>query len=74
MPAFAQLKASLSLKAESFEAGPFGTVTGLTAKVTHDSGSLALDDITGGFMGGKIAGRFAMSTGEGRAFSAPRSR
>lgn len=65
MPAFQQLKASLSLKAESFEAGPFGTVTGLTAKVTHDSGSLALDDITGGFMGGKIAGRFAMSTGEG---------
>ncbi|MDR6190012.1 uncharacterized protein involved in outer membrane biogenesis [Agrobacterium pusense] len=65
MPAFPQLKASLSLKAESFEAGPFGTVTGLTAKVTHDSGSLALDDITGGFMGGKIAGRFAMSTGEG---------
>ncbi|WP_395774297.1 AsmA-like C-terminal region-containing protein [Agrobacterium pusense] len=65
MPAFPQLKASLSLKAESFEAGPFGTVTGLTARVTHDSGSLALDDITGGFMGGKIAGRFAMSTGEG---------
>ncbi|MDH0869156.1 AsmA-like C-terminal region-containing protein [Agrobacterium pusense] len=65
MPAFPQLKASLSLKAESFEAGPFGTVTGLTAKVTHDSGSLALDDTTGGFMGGKIAGRFAMSTGEG---------
>jgi uncharacterized protein involved in outer membrane biogenesis len=65
MPAFPQLKASLSLKAESFEAGPFGTVTGLSAKVTHDEGSLALDDVAGTFMGGKLTGRLAMSTGEG---------
>ncbi len=67
MPAFPQLKASLSLslKAESFEAGPFGTVTGLSAKVTHDEGSLALDDVAGTFMGGKLSGRLAMSTGQG---------
>ncbi|CUX11820.1 MULTISPECIES: AsmA-like C-terminal region-containing protein [Agrobacterium tumefaciens complex] len=65
MAAFPQLKASLSLKAENFEAGPFGTITGLAAKVTHDSGSLSLDDVTGGFMGGKLTGRLAMSTGEG---------
>ncbi|TRB01324.1 MULTISPECIES: AsmA-like C-terminal region-containing protein [Rhizobium/Agrobacterium group] len=65
MAAFPQLKASVSLKAENFEAGPFGTITGLAAKVTHDSGSLSLDDVTGGFMGGKLAGRLAMSTGEG---------
>nr|WP_295979120.1 AsmA-like C-terminal region-containing protein [uncultured Agrobacterium sp.] len=65
MAAFPQLKAALSLKAENFEAGPFGTITGLAAKVTHDSGSLALDDVTGGFMGGKLTGRLAMSTGEG---------
>lgn len=65
MPAFPQLKASLSLKAESFEAGPFGTVTGLSTKVTHDDGNLALDDIAGTFMGGKLTGRLAMSTGEG---------
>lgn len=65
MPAFPQLKASLALKAESFEAGPFGTVTGLSAKVTHDEGSLALDDVAGTFMGGKLTGRLAMSTGEG---------
>ncbi len=65
MPAFPQLKAALSLKAESFEAGPFGTVTGLSTKVTHDDGNLALDDIAGTFMGGKLTGRIAMSTGEG---------
>lgn len=65
MAAFPQLKASLSLKAENFEAGPFGTITGLAAKVTHDSGSLSLDEVTGGFMGGKLTGRLAMSTGEG---------
>ncbi len=65
MPAFPQLKASLSLKAESFEAGPFGTITGLSAKVTHDEGSLALDDVAGTFMGGKLSGRLAMSTGQG---------
>ncbi|MCZ7488457.1 AsmA-like C-terminal region-containing protein [Rhizobium rhizogenes] len=65
MAAFPQLKASVSLKAENFEAGPFGTITGLAAKVTHDSGSLSLDDVTGGFMGGKLTGRLAMSTGEG---------
>ena len=65
MPAFPQLKATLSLKAESFEAGPFGTVTGLSTKVTHDDGNLALDDIAGTFMGGKLTGRLAMSTGEG---------
>lgn len=65
MPAFPQLKASLSLKAESFEAGPFGTVTGLSTKITHDDGNLALDDIAGTFMGGKLTGRLAMSTGEG---------
>ena len=65
MPAFPQLKAALSLKAESFEAGPFGTVTGLSTKVTHDDGNLALDDIAGTFMGGKLTGRLAMSTGEG---------
>ncbi|KAA3505214.1 AsmA-like C-terminal region-containing protein [Agrobacterium tumefaciens] len=65
MPAFPQLKASLSLKAESFEAGPFGTVTGLSTKITHDDGNLALDDIAGTFMGGKLTGRIAMSTGEG---------
>jgi uncharacterized protein involved in outer membrane biogenesis len=65
MPAFPQLKASLSLKAESFEAGPFGTVTGLSTKVTHDDGNLALDDIAGTFMGGKLTGRLAMSTAEG---------
>nr|WP_236773787.1 AsmA-like C-terminal region-containing protein [Agrobacterium tumefaciens] len=65
MAAFPQLKAALSLKAENFEAGPFGTITGLAAKVTHDSGSLALDDVTGGFMGGNLTGRLAMSTGEG---------
>lgn len=65
MAAFPQLKAALSLKAENFEAGPFGTITGLAARVTHDSGSLALDDVTGGFMGGKLTGRLAMSTGEG---------
>ncbi|UXR91646.1 AsmA-like C-terminal region-containing protein [Agrobacterium tumefaciens] len=65
MPAFPQLKASLSLKAESLEAGPFGTVTGLSTKVTHDDGNLALDDIAGTFMGGKLTGRIAMSTGEG---------
>ncbi|XHE12027.1 AsmA family protein [Agrobacterium deltaense] len=65
MPAFPQLKASLSLKAESFEAGPFGTVTGLSAKVTHDEGSLALDNVAGTFMGGKLSGRLAMSTGQG---------
>lgn len=45
MPAFPQLKASLALKAESFEAGPFGTVTGVSARVTHDAGSLSLDDV-----------------------------
>ena len=65
MPAFPQLKASLSLKVESFEAGPFGTVTGLSTKITHDDGNLALDDIAGTFMGGKLTGRLAMSTGEG---------
>ena len=65
MPAFPQLKASLALKAESFEAGPFGTVTGVSAKLTHDAGSLSLDDVAGTFMGGKLAGRLAMSTGEG---------
>ncbi|WP_421477200.1 AsmA-like C-terminal region-containing protein [Agrobacterium tumefaciens] len=65
MPAFPQLKAALSLKAESFEAGPFGTVTGLSTKVTHDDGNLALDDVAGTFMGGKLTGRLAMSTGEG---------
>jgi len=65
MPAFPQLKASLSLKAESFETGPFGTVTGLSTKITHDDGNLALDDIAGTFMGGKLTGRLAMSTGEG---------
>ncbi|MGV1785537.1 MULTISPECIES: AsmA family protein [Agrobacterium] len=65
MPAFPQLKAALSLKAESFEAGPFGTVTGLSTKITHDDGNLALDDIAGTFMGGKLTGRLAMSTGEG---------
>lgn len=65
MPAFPQLKASLSLKAESFGAGPFGTVTGLSTKITHDDGNLALDDIAGTLMGGKLTGRLAMSTGEG---------
>ena len=65
MAAFPQLKASLALKAESFEAGPFGTVTGVSAKVTHDAGSLSLDDVAGTFMGGKLTGRLAMSTGEG---------
>lgn len=65
MAAFPQLKASLALKAESFEAGPLGTVTGLTTRVTHDAGSLSLDDVSGTFMGGKLTGRLAMSTGEG---------
>lgn len=65
MAAFPQLKASLALKAESFEAGPLGTVTGLSTRVTHDAGSLSLDDVSGTFMGGKLTGRLAMSTGEG---------
>lgn len=65
MAAFPQLKASLALKAESFEAGPFGTVTGVSAQVTHDAGGLSLDDVAGTFMGGKLTGRLAMSTGEG---------
>ncbi len=65
MPAFPQIEASLALKAESFEAGPFGTIAGLSARVTHDSGNLSLDEMTGTYLGGQLTGRLAMSTGEG---------
>ena len=65
LPAFPELDASLSLKADHFEVGPFGTITGLTVKVNHTTGNLSLDDMSGDWLGGKVSGRVAMATGEG---------
>ncbi|MFK0384483.1 AsmA-like C-terminal region-containing protein [Agrobacterium sp. NPDC090273] len=65
MAAFPDLDASVAFKAENFDAGPFGAITGLSATLSQKSGTFSMDDVSGAFLGGKVSGRLAMSTGEG---------
>ncbi len=65
MPAFPKLDASLTVKTANFDTGAFGTVTGLSFALNHANGTLALENITGDWMGGKVSGRLSMATGDG---------
>ncbi|NKN36252.1 AsmA family protein [Agrobacterium sp. a22-2] len=61
--------AAIALRAKAFDPGVFGPVTGFSANLSLQDGTLALEDIKGGWLGGSAAGRLMLSNGEGTAFS-----
>lgn len=60
--------AAIALRAKAFDPGVFGPVTGFSANLSLKDGTLGLEDIKGGWLGGGAAGRLMLSNGEGTAF------
>lgn len=62
------LDAAIALRAKAFDPGVYGPVSGFSANLSLKDGTLALEDIKGGWLGGGAAGRLMLSNGEGTAF------
>lgn len=67
LPAFPFLDADLTLRAGQFDTGVIQTVKDFSAKLRYSGGSLALDEMAGSWLGGKLSGNLAMAGGEGAA-------
>lgn len=65
LPIFGTAEARLQVQARTFRSGAFGDVSGFTGTIAHRNGGVAVDDMAGDWKGGRVAGRLAMSNGEG---------
>jgi uncharacterized protein involved in outer membrane biogenesis len=65
LPIFSDAQVSLDLKARDFHAADMGSIANLSARLTHQSGGISLDDVNGDWRGGKISGKMMISNGNG---------
>ena len=65
LPIFGAAQAQLNVQAKTFRPGLFGDIADFSGVITHRNGSLTIEDAAGAWQGGRIAGRLAMSNGEG---------
>ena len=65
LPVFGDSEVSLDLKARNFHAGEIGSIAKFSTKLMHRGGGISLDDASGEWQGGKIAGKMLISNGNG---------
>ncbi len=65
LPVFGDNEVSLDVKAKTFHAGEMGRVTNFSTRLLQRGGGISLDDATGDWQGGLIAGRMLISNGNG---------
>lgn len=65
LPVFGDSEVSLDVKAKDFHAGEIGRVANFSTKLLHRGGGISLDDASGEWQGGKIAGKLLISNGNG---------
>lgn len=65
LPVFGDSEVSLDLKAKAFHAGEMGHIADFSTRLLHRGGGISLEDATGGWQDGKIAGKMLISNGSG---------
>lgn len=58
----------LGLTVKQFWPGVAEAMTDVTAKLRNKAGELSLDEISGGWLGGKVSGRFSLANTDGNGF------
>lgn len=58
----------LGLTVKQFWPGVAEALTDVTAKLRNKAGELSLDEISGGWLGGKVSGRFSLANTDGNGF------
>ncbi|MCQ1852405.1 AsmA family protein [Neorhizobium galegae] len=64
-PVFYGADVVLDVKARTFHTGAFGNIGDFSARVTHRSGGITIENGAGNWQGGRLAGRLLMSNGDG---------
>ncbi len=64
-PIFSNLDLAVDLHAGKFRAGQLGEITDFSATVTHRGGGIVVENGSGKWRDGKVAGRLMMSNGDG---------
>ncbi|WP_117192538.1 AsmA family protein [Rhizobium terrae] len=64
-PIFGSTDVALDLHARAFRTGAFGTIQDFSARMTHRSGGITLENGAGTWRGGRLTGRLMMSNGNG---------
>ncbi|SMF71342.1 AsmA family protein [Xaviernesmea oryzae] len=64
-PIFGDTDVALDVDAGLFRTGAFGDVADFSAKITHRSGGITIENAGGSWQGGRLTGRVMMSNGDG---------
>ena len=65
LPVFGDYDVSLNVKAKVFHAAEMGSITGFSARLLHRGGGVSIEDATGDWQGGKLAGKMLISNANG---------
>jgi uncharacterized protein involved in outer membrane biogenesis len=65
LPVFGDSEVLLDVKAKVFQAGELGRISDFSTRLLHRGGGVSLDDASGEWQGGKIAGKLLISNGNG---------